>query len=148
MTVIQNGSAFQGAPQLSDSDKAIVDAYARIGRTLDDLPYTPDFEELFDAVKGAAVWHSRWELLHRLQNLRKAGKLPRLGRAESSAVRVDDDEHQILLELVLQQIGTLGQRDQLLYDPKFDALVQSFNARTSRSLTPHDVWRLVAKLAK
>jgi hypothetical protein len=45
-------------------------------------------------------------------------------------------------------VGGLGQRDQLPYTPAFDALVQEFNAATGRSLDPHSVWRLVAKLAK
>jgi hypothetical protein len=29
-----------------------------------------------------------------------------------------------------------------------DELVREFNASSGRNLTPHDVWRLVAKLAK
>jgi hypothetical protein len=61
---------------------------------------------------------------------------------------VTPEDEALLADLVRGAVGTLGQRDQLLYDPRFDALVQAFNARTGRNLSPHDVWRLVAKLAK
>ncbi len=129
-------------------DAALVRDYLRVGRTLDDLAYTPDFESLYESIGGERTWKARWHVLHRLQNLRKAGKLPKLGRAASTAVKVSQRDEDLLTDLVVEAVGTLGQRDQLLYDPKFDALVQAFNARTGRSLTPHDVWRLVAKLAK
>lgn len=129
-------------------DAVLVREFLRAGRTLDDLAYTPEFEDLFNAIGGERVWTSRWQVLHRLQNIRKAKKLPKLGRAASTAVKVTPDDEATLAHLVTAAVGTLGQRDQLLYDPKFDALVQSFNARSGRSLTPHDVWRLVAKLAK
>lgn len=131
-----------------ERDAALVDAYVRAGRTLDDLAYTPEFESIFEAAGGVRVWRTRWEALHRLQNLRKAKRLPRLGRSASPAIKVTPEDEALLADLVRGAVGTLGQRDQLLYDPRFDALVQDFNARTGRSLAPHDVWRLVAKLAK
>ncbi|CAG0976016.1 hypothetical protein PHYC_01505 [Phycisphaerales bacterium] len=131
-----------------ERDAALVAEYIRIGRTLDDLAYTAEFERLFEAIGGERAWKSRWSVLHRLQNLRKASKLPKLGRAASTPIKVTVDEEGILAELVIQAVGTLGQRDQLLYDPRFDAVVQTFNARTGRNLEPHDTWRLVAKLAK
>ncbi|GJQ29978.1 MAG: hypothetical protein HBSAPP03_18620 [Phycisphaerae bacterium] len=129
-------------------DAALVEAYLRVGRTLDDLPYTDDFERVYEAAGGVETWGSRRDALHRLMNLRKAGKLPKLGRAASPAVMVTADEDAVLIDLVVEAAGTLGQRDQLLYDAKFDGVVQGFNARTGRNLGPHDVWRLVAKLAK
>jgi len=45
-------------------------------------------------------------------------------------------------------VGSLGQRDQLPYSEQSGPLVAAFNQQTGRDLTPHDVWRLVAKLAK
>ncbi len=129
-------------------DLGLIDAYVRAGRTLDDLPYTAEFESLFEQIGGDKVWTARWTVLHRLQNLRKAGKLPKLGRGATAAIKVTPRDEELLTELVVARVGTLGQRDQLLYDPRFDDIVQAFNARTGRNLEPHDAWRLVAKLAK
>jgi hypothetical protein len=50
--------------------------------------------------------------------------------------------------MVRSSVGTLGQRDQLPFTPEFDRLVEAFNQRTGKSLSPHDVWRLIAKIAK
>lgn len=134
-------------PNSLDSDDRLVAAYVEVGRTLDDLPYTDEFEKLV-AVLGGDGALARREVLHRLQNLRKANRLPRLGRAASPSIKVTEDEESLLVGLVTEQAGTLGQRDQLVYDPRFDTLTERFNARTGRSLSRHDLWRLVAKLAK
>ncbi|MCE7973551.1 MAG: hypothetical protein DYG92_04385 [Leptolyngbya sp. PLA1] len=134
-------------PRTPDADDRLVAAYVEVGRTLDDLPYTDEFETLV-ALLGGENAVVRREVLHRLHNLRKAHKLPRLGRAAGSSIKVTADEESILVGLVTEQAGTLGQRDQLLYDPRFDTVTERFNARTGRSLSRHDVWRLIAKLAK
>ena len=34
------------------------------------------------------------------------------------------------------------------FPERFDGLVEEFNGHTGRTLSPHDVWRVVAKLAK
>jgi hypothetical protein len=117
-------------------DRRLVGAYVEVGRTLDDLPYTDEFERVMEK---SGEGDRRW-VLHRLQNLRKAKKLPRLGRGESASVKVTEAEEGALRALV--------ERDQLLYDPKFDGIVEAFNAKTGRTLSLHDAWRLIAKLAK
>jgi len=129
------------------ADAALIAAYLAGGRTLDDLPYTDEFESMFASLGGGDAGR-RWEVLHRLQGLRKANKLPRLGRSASPSVKVTEREESLLSGLVCEAAGTLGQRDQLLYDPRFDAIAEKFNAQTGRSLTRHDLWRLVAKIAK
>ena len=146
-----------GAPGADGSpDARLVAAYIEAGRTLDDLPYTPEFDSIFESLGGEAGTRTRWEVLHRLQNLRKANKLPKLGRAATPPVKVTPDE-ELTLSLFVQRAldadgkaggAALGQRDQLLYDPRFADIVTRFNAHTGRNLTPHDVWRLVAKIAK
>ncbi len=130
----------------STEDDALIAAYVKVGRTLDDLAYTDDFNKLYDWLPEPRK--HRAAVIHRLQNLRKANKLPRLGRAVSQAIKVTTDEESILAQLVITACGTIGQRDQLLYDDRFDTIVNTFNEKTSRNLTPHDVWRLVAKIAK
>ena len=42
----------------------------------------------------------------------------------------------------------IGRRDRLPYTERFDKLVDRFNQTQKRPLSPHLVWRLVAKLAK
>jgi len=138
---------FAGAG-LVDTDALLAEAYAAEGRTLDDLPYTSAFAAICSRVAAAGVSLPTREVLHRLHTLRKAGKLPKVGRSDATAVRVTSDEERVLTELVVATVGTLGQRDRLPLTPEFDGLVERFNASTGKTLTPHDVWRLVAKLAK
>ena len=131
----------------SGDDELLISVYARQARTLDDLPYTDQFERIYDALSDDGR-PTRAELLHRLHNLRKAGRLPRLGRATQLPPRIDAAAEQLLVRLVEQHIGRLGLRDQLPYTDMFDQIVAAFNTHGDLTLSPHDVWRIVAKLAK
>ncbi len=126
-----------------DADAALIEAYAAAGRTLDDLPYTSDLDRIVAHAGGAPR-----DVLHRLHNLRKAGRLPRLGRAPTPPPLIDKSDEQVLVSLVTRAIGGLGQRDRLPLTPEFDTIVEAFNTRTGKNLDPHAVWRLVARLAK
>lgn len=138
----------------TSNDELLIACYRKQARTLDDLPYTPQFERIYEAMVGdrtpdeplAAM--SRADVLHRLHNLRKAGRLPRLGRAAEPPPRIDDDQQQILTDLVEAEIGKLSLRDQLPYTNTFDRIVTTFNAQAGLNLNPHAVWRIIAKLAK
>jgi hypothetical protein len=132
----------------SDDTQKLIDAYVVARRTLDDLPYTPEFEAIYQTMGGGTSGRTPQQIFHRLHNLRKAGKLPRLGRAATPTVKVTPEEEQLLASMVIERVGSLGQRDQLPYDPRIDDLAQSFNQKTGRHLDQHDVWRLIAKLAK
>ncbi len=135
-------------------DELLISVYQRQGRTLDDLLYTDEFERIYEAMVGdrgedeplAAV--SRSELFHRLHNLRKAGRLPRLGRADGKPLTIDEDQQHALVGLVEAEIERLSLRDKLPYTNQFDRIVTTFNAQCGLSLTPHDVWRIIARLAK
>ena len=127
--------------------KLLVRLYEQIGRTADDLPYTPQFEELF---KQYAAGYSDPKPTHRetwrhLLNLRKAGKLPRLGEARTETPPIEPEAVDVLRKLLGEQIG---RRDRLPYTETFDKLVDEFNKTQARALSPHLVWRAVAKLAK
>lgn len=127
--------------------KLLIQVYKQIGRTADDLPYTPQFEELF---KQYASGHSdpkptRREVWRHLLNLRKAGKLPRLGEARSETLTIEPEATEVLRKLLGDRIG---RRDRLPYTEGFDKLVDEFNETQARALSPHLVWRAVAKLAK
>ncbi|QNN25060.1 argininosuccinate lyase [Planctomycetales bacterium ZRK34] len=136
---------FGDAPQYDITDSVLVTAYEQADRTLDDLPYTDEFESIY---KAAAGGRSRTDLFHRLHNLRKAGKLPRLGKAREKPPIITGDQTTVLTELVEAAIGKLSLRDQLPFTDDFDHIVAEFNARTGLQFSPYQVWRVIAKLAK
>lgn len=133
----------------TSDDELLISVYQKQSRTLDDLPYTREFEAIHEAVIGdGATSTSRADLFHRLHNLRKAGRLPRLGKAATKPPRIAPEHEQLLASLVTEKIGRLSLRDQLLYTEIFDAIVIAFNAQAALNLSAHDAWRIVAKLAK
>ena len=141
-------SIFTEAPPLPKEDRRLIELYEEAGRTLDDLPYTDDFDQLIALVRSEGDRRDKPELWHRLTNLRKAGRLPRLGRSSTPAVEMSANEEEILTDLIAQQVSTMGQRDRLPYTPEFENLVREFNRAMRRSLDEHDVWRLIARIAK
>lgn len=149
------------------NDDLLISVYQKQGRTLDDLPYTDEFEQIYAAIVGDVDGDNagdgasdistsetrnkpvnRTDLFHRLHNLRKAGKLPRLGRAVSERPHIDTEQEAMLQRIVEQAIEKISLRDQLLYTDTFDEIVVKFNAEAGLNLSAHDVWRIVAKLAK
>jgi len=142
------GSLFAGIePHLPAKAQALIDAYQQVGRTADDLPYTPHFESLHAAYSAAFPDNkpSRQEVWRHLLNLRKGGKLPRLGEARSPAPHVSDEDRAQLKDLLGKDIG---KRDRLPYTERFEQIVNTFNQQRPRPISPHLVWRLVATLAK
>jgi argininosuccinate lyase len=138
-----------GGPEgVAESDRALIAAYEAVGRTLDDLPYTEEFERLFAQAHAHNAKLTRRDAFHRLHTIRKRGDLAKVGRSPAQPPKIEPAEESALAGLVVGAVGTLGQRDQLPYSSQFDALVERFNAQTGRQLPPHTVWRLVAKLAK
>jgi outer membrane receptor protein involved in Fe transport len=88
---------------------------------------------------------TRQEVWRQLLNLRKGGKLPKLGEARSKPPDVSPEDKARLREMLGADIG---KRDRLPYTPRFDQLVDAFNKTQGRPISPHLVWRLVATLAK
>ena len=127
--------------------EALTQIYVQIVRTADDLPYTPQFEQLYGlytaAVPDPKPTHA--EVWRHLLNLRKGGKLPKLGEARTDSPEIDPEAEGTLRNLLGKDIG---KRDRLPYSERFDALVDRFNQTRARPLSPHLVWRLVARLAK
>jgi catechol 2,3-dioxygenase-like lactoylglutathione lyase family enzyme len=142
------GALFAGVePRVSVKRDALIAAYEKIGRTADDLPYTPHFETLFRSYIASMdePKPTRAETWRHLLNLRKGGKLPKLGEARSKPPEISSDDRTRLREMLGDDIG---KRDRLPYTPRFDQLVDEFNRTQQRPLSPHLVWRLVATLAK
>lgn len=70
--------------RMPPEDEALIRLYGEQPTALDALPYTPEFEQLFqqyaDRMHVPDNQQSRHDVLMRLLNLRKAGRLPRLRR--------------------------------------------------------------------
>lgn len=67
--------------QLSPADARLIDLYTRLGTPADRLPYSEEFERMYQALQQAGDRRDRREVYLRLLNLRKAGRLPRLDAA-------------------------------------------------------------------
>jgi catechol 2,3-dioxygenase-like lactoylglutathione lyase family enzyme len=142
------GTLFAGVEQrVPVKPGLLIGLYEKTARTADDLPYTPHFETLFKSYAAAQgePKPTRGEVWRHLLNLRKAGKLPKLGPAKSQPPELEEGERARLKELVGQD---LGKRDRLPYTDRFDTLCDEFNRMQQRKLSPHLIWRLVATLAK
>lgn len=139
---------FKAATPLSEDDQRLVDQYVNTGLSVDELPYTDDFDHLVESLRGAGDQRSNQEIYRRLLNLRKAARLPRVGRSSLANVVASDQELEVLEDLLPQFSATVGQRDRLAFDPQFDHLVEAFNRKTDRDFTKHEVWRLVLRVAK
>jgi catechol 2,3-dioxygenase-like lactoylglutathione lyase family enzyme len=142
------GALFAGVEQRTPVRReALIGEYERIGRTADDLPYTPHFETLYSAYAAAHGNEkpTRAEVWRHLLNLRKGGKLPKLGEARSIPPEISSEDRARLREMLGADIG---KRDRLPYTKRFDELVDEFNRGQQRPISPHLVWRWVATLAK
>jgi len=65
-------------PPLLPEDERILDAYTLVGRPLDQLAYTAEFEEICRAAIDGPIDDSRrHHVFKRLMTLRKMGRLPR-----------------------------------------------------------------------
>ena len=142
------GALFDGVSQHIPAKRALlIRLYEKLGRTADDLPYTPHFESLYEPY--IVGYHDpkpdRAEVWRHLLNIRKAGKLPKLGEARSKPPVVSTELREHLRELLGDDVG---KRDRLPYSERFEQIVEAFNKTQARKLSPHLVWRLVATLAK
>jgi predicted enzyme related to lactoylglutathione lyase len=143
------GGLFAGVEQgkIAARKNVLATIYQNIARTADDLPYTPHFESLYASYTKQLgdPKPTRQEVWRHLLNMRKAGDLPKLGPAKSKPPKLDKQEESRLRDLLGDAIG---KRDRLPYTPRFDQLVTDFNRPLTKKLSPHLVWRIVAKLAQ
>jgi catechol 2,3-dioxygenase-like lactoylglutathione lyase family enzyme len=150
---------FPGVPvKLAIRRPELIRLYEQADRTADDLPYTPQFEQIHAGY--AAVFPEpqpdRAETWRHLLSLRKRGELPRLGAARSSTrgtSQADTRAVELLRRIIDSDFaGKLGRRDRLPYSVDFDRLADRFNeervGRGDPPLAPHPLWRLVASIAK
>lgn len=110
--------------------------------TRDALPYTDEFDSLHaEHAPGGTTKHDFWRSI---SNSAKRGGLKGKQRG-AKAVKLSHSELDVLRTLLA---GRFGQRDDLPYTDAFDHAVEQFNAKTKRSLSHSDVWRIACNLAK
>lgn len=77
---LPRADAIQGVGEerapLSIEDQELLSAYQRIGRPLDALPYTEDFEKLMDELGKSKTPALKHAIFQGLLRLRKRGRLP------------------------------------------------------------------------
>lgn len=70
---------------LTDEEKRLIEAYSNVGKPVDDLAYTQDFDKLVSWFYGeqpeAIDNDQKHQAFRQLLNLRKRGRLPRLVRS-------------------------------------------------------------------
>ncbi|HAI11123.1 MAG TPA: hypothetical protein DCM28_05420 [Phycisphaerales bacterium] len=66
---------------LTEDDVNLIKAYVEIGKPVDALVYTEDFERLLDIVHEDHQLATKHKIFLRLLNLRKRGRLPRITSA-------------------------------------------------------------------
>src|SRR4029078_5401087 len=81
-------------------ERILCQAYKAAGRTLDDLPYTPEFDGIMAASRGQFPPLTNSDAFNKLHNIRRAGRLPRLGRAPGTKPAVPVDDERLLTELI------------------------------------------------
>jgi catechol 2,3-dioxygenase-like lactoylglutathione lyase family enzyme len=151
-STLEDASAAEGLfpgtePDAPVKTEALIRLYQNVGRTADDLPYTPHFEKLYAAyaAEHRSAKPTRRQTWRQLLTLRKSGNLPKLGATRTPPPKLTEDAIAQLKTL----IGSgMGRRDRLPYTDEFEKLVDAFNATQERPLSPHLVWRVVARLAK
>lgn len=67
-----------GPGDLSEHDLLLIELYRKLGRPLDWLAYTEEFEQLYGQLQKAGDRRSQADVFRRLLNLRKSGRLPRV----------------------------------------------------------------------
>ena len=82
-------------------------------RTLDDLPYTEEMDQLYMEVRGEYPLATPRMVLHCLTNLRMDGRLPRKATSRCIAPGLAEQDGIALLAAVTLEVGSIGARDRL-----------------------------------
>lgn len=114
----------------------------------DALPYTDEFDRLkskYERHNNTTIGDADfWQLLSRIGKFGGAAKEGGRKRAPRTPTLTHEQQLEILR---LLPDGT-GRRDDLPYTEKFDELYRRFNKLTRSSLTKHEFWRGMSRVAK
>ncbi len=69
---------FERFGDLTESDYRLIEVYQRVGVSLDQLPYTAAFEQIFKALEEQGEKRDRAAVFQRFLYIRKSGRLPRI----------------------------------------------------------------------
>jgi hypothetical protein len=89
-TITEN--PFQEEIELAKPDRDLIQAYRAVNRSVDDLAYTPDFDQVYEMYRRAGNTGEKHEVFRRLLILRKSGLLPRLFRRVESGSAAPSSE--------------------------------------------------------
>lgn len=76
--MISPDDIFTDEPQLSDSDQKLIELYAEVGKSVDSLAYTDEFDQIYTQYQRAGFPGTQADVFRRLLILRKSGVMPRL----------------------------------------------------------------------
>lgn len=110
--------------------------------TRDALPYTEEFDSLFDG--HAPAEFTKHEFWRALSNGAKRGGLKGKSRG-AKAPKLSHSQADTLRTLLA---GRFSRRDELPYSEDFDYVVEQFNARCRTTFSHQEIWRAVCNLAK
>lgn len=128
----------------------LVGAYDASKIPLDQLPYTPEFEQIHEGLMRAFPHQAatRREMFIQLYELNKAGKLVRHAHVSEPELWVSEAQEQVLIGLLRDRGIDIDQNSRLPYDPRLDDIAEAFARLTDRTLAQQQIWRLIAKLPK
>jgi hypothetical protein len=72
-------------PPLTSDDERLIAEYTKMGKSVDDLPYTEEFKKLVVQLGLPDTDANKHQVFWRLLRLRKMGRLPRVGDVISSS---------------------------------------------------------------
>jgi hypothetical protein len=142
------GRAIREAQPLSELDERLIAAYKRMGRSVDELPYSPEFDLIASTLQEHGDERDKGTLVRRLFNLRKAARLPSTERNAGRPQKLPVDDVALVEDLLRETLPTIGGRDRLLYSPAFDLLLDRYNARALQKLDQQEFWRLISRVSK
>jgi len=77
---------FWSVRELTSEELILVEVYQRSGRSVDDLPYTDEFEQICKELKASDPIEKH-QLFRKLLSLRKQGLLPNVYRSQRHVAR-------------------------------------------------------------
>jgi hypothetical protein len=134
------------APPLDVEDQKLIAAYEQVGKPLDFLPYTEEFDRLVHKLRLNETDENKHEVFRRLLNLRKTARLPRANDLiDSSRVGVplsaEDEELVSAYERIRRPL------DSLPYTEDFERLIDELGKPKTQAIR-HALFQRLLRLRK
>lgn len=132
--------------KLTHTDVRLVELFSKVGKSLDSLPYTEEFDKIYIEAKHLDGISSERDLLDRLLRLRKSGRLPRLDKPTNEKPDLSPEQLDQVASWLRNQIDTMSVREEIPYTEAFDRLADQFKSLLDRDLSRNTVWRILISL--